>query len=137
MQTTLKEISGINCEIQTEDGFTDIQIALGNARLATEWIVRKAPEAIAEQIGSIVIQHLLLAPKPPEKVWEPVTTASSTSSTTRGIVEVGSATPEGEAWILNEKREVSHNYAEETEHGIISFYIGKRIAFQLAYQSTR
>jgi len=130
MNTIVKNIDGINCEIETVDGYTDISITSDNTRLNSEWIVRKAPEAIAEQIASIVIQHLLLSPESPDKVWEPEIIKGDNGNESRHI------TPEGETW-LEESRSVSHDTEGEDEvlHAVINFRIGHKIAFQLAYRT--
>jgi hypothetical protein len=131
MNTILKQIDGISCEIETVDGYTDICIAQENSKLLTEWIVRKAPVEIAEQIASIVIQHLLRSPEPPEEL--------------RGTVDISkpvkAATPESkvrcEAWFTKEHRTVSHRIQGEDEviHAVISFRIGSPVAFELAYRT--
>jgi hypothetical protein len=43
MNTIVKQINGINYEIETVNGYIDICITSDNTRLKTEWIVRKAP----------------------------------------------------------------------------------------------
>ena len=131
MNTIVKQIDGINCEIETVDEYTNIFITSDNTRLKSEWIVRKAPEAIAEQIASIVIQHRLLTPEPPENVWELEINKDDSNQSRH-------TTPEGEAW-LKESRSVSHDTEGEDEvlHAVISFRIGQRIAFQLAYRTDR
>jgi hypothetical protein len=113
MQTINKEIDGINCEIETADGYSDISIEPDNTRLqGPEWIVRKAPEAIAEQIASAVIQHLLLTPEPPKEISQ------------------------SEAWVAD-MRTVSHDAESEGEAllGVIAFRIGYKLAFQLTYRT--
>jgi hypothetical protein len=130
MNTLTKEIDGISCEIQTVDGYTDVNIAQGNTKLLPEWIVRKAPEAIAEQIASIVIQHLLLTPELPDEVWEQEIIKGDNGNESRHT------TPEGDTW-LEESRSVSHDTEGDDEvlHAVINFRIGHKIAFQLAYRT--
>jgi hypothetical protein len=124
VQTALKEIDGINCEIKTVDEYTNIFITSDNTVLKAEWIVRRAPEAIAEQIASIVLKHLLLTPESPDII------KGDNGNESRHT------TPEGEAR-LEEPRSVSHDTEGEDEvlHAVINFRIGHKIAFQLAYRT--
>jgi hypothetical protein len=130
MNTIVKQINAINCEIETIDEYTNIFITSNNTRLKSEWIVRKAPEAIAEQIASIVIQHLLLTPESPHEVLELEIIKGDNGT------EARHTTPESEAW-LKGLRSVSHDTegADEALHAVINFRIGQRIAFQLAYRT--
>jgi hypothetical protein len=124
MNTIVKQIDGINCEIETVDEYTNIFITSDNNLLMSEWIVRRAPEAIAEQIASIVLQHLLLTPESPD-IFKGDNGNESRHTT-----------PEGEAR-LEESRSVSHDTEGEDEvlHAVINFRIGHKIAFQLAYRT--
>jgi hypothetical protein len=102
MNTIVKQIDGTNCEIETVDEYTNIFITSDNTRLKSEWIVRKAPEAIAEQIASIVIQHLLLTSESPDEVLELEIIKGDNGNESRHT------TPESEAW-LKELRSASHD----------------------------
>jgi hypothetical protein len=139
---TLTNILGIACEIESSGGFTDITIK-GDTdikgerpRLFFEWIVRRAPEPVAEQIAAVVIQHLLETPEAPESLMKEVKLSQDEQDrlSQGGVVE-RSLTPEEEAW-FRIKREVSHEYHADEELNFIRFWKGYDTVFTLTHKTT-
>jgi hypothetical protein len=116
----LKEIDGITCDIQTENGFSFITIEPGDPRLNPQMIVRDAPELAAEEIASIIIQHLLKGPPGPSG-------NASDDERSRWF-----QTPEGQDFLFNMHGVTHENF---TNHATITFWRGGTHLFTLTHKS--